>query len=252
MEFVRTVLSASLTLLREPSFLLTGLAISAAASAAVTLSGWPGPNPLKPSYAGLLTVILSILGRAWLMLSLAAMGLAILRGERASLRRQWVHVAIALEIGIVSVVLGVAVLAGTVALVVPGVYLLVLWSQAALVIVDRQARFLRAGNWSASLTDGYRLEILGIWAIVFCIFGSVELAGGGLAGTPIGALPVPVLTAIGWIWRGIAATFGAAVAAATYLELSSRAPWQPELERVRPGADARVDAVMRAAARAAE
>ncbi len=249
MEFIRAVLSDALTLLRTPAFLLPGLAISVAASGAVALSGWPGPNPLKPTYAGLLTVILSILGRGWLMLSLAAMGLAMLRGERASLGRQWVHVAVALEVGLVSLVLGIAILAGTVALIVPGVYLLVLWSQAALVIVDGQARLLAAGNWSASLTDGFRLEILGVWAIVFSGFALVELIGSAMASTPLGGLPAALLIAVTWTWRAIAATSGVALAAAIYLELSSRAPWQPELERVRPGADARVEAVMRESAR---
>jgi hypothetical protein len=43
-----------------------------------------------------------------------------------------------------------------------------------------------------------------------------------------------------WTWRALAMTFGVAMMSALYLELSSRAAWQPELERVRPGAEARM------------
>jgi len=172
-----------------------------------------------------------MLGRAWFTLTLTMMALAALRGERVSLLRQWVHVMRALEVAVVCVVLLVPIAFGTLLLIVPGVYLLLLWSQVAIVIMDNQARLFSSANWSAALTDGYRLQILGVWLIVWIVSALPPVAAASLA-TAV-ETPAAWLTWATWGWNALTHTFGIALAAATYLELSARAPWQPELARVK-------------------
>jgi hypothetical protein len=241
MDLVKAVLRSSLDLLARPSFSLPCATLALISNAIVAASGWPAPGVADmPTPRALTVIILVILGRAWLLLSFNALALAMLRGERANLLTAWVPVTVALEILIVSVALGAGVLAGTLALIVPGVYLLLLWSQSVLVIVDRQARFFAAANWSASLTDGYRMEIAVLWAIVFGGSWLVELEAAGL-GASFGKMLSPAVAMVAqWTWRALTMTFGVAMMSALYLELSSRASWQPELERVRPGADDRM------------
>ena len=167
MELVKTVLQSAIGLMARPAFAVPCASLSLVANAIVHFSGWPAPGtPGLPSAGALTAIILVILGRSWLLLSFNAVALATLRGERTHLIAAWVPVTVALEILIVLVPLGAAAMLGTVALVVPGIYMLLLWSQVVLVIVDRQARFFGAASWSASLTDGYRAEIAVLWAVV--------------------------------------------------------------------------------------
>jgi hypothetical protein len=251
MDLVRSVLRSAVSLLAKPAFAVPCAALALISNAIVHLSGWPAPGtPGLPTSRALTIVILVILGRAWLLLSFNAVALAKLRGERANLLTAWVPVTVALEILIVTVALGAGVLMGTLALIVPGIYLLLLWSQAVLVIVDRQARFFAAANWSASLTDGYRLEIAILWAVVFGGSWLVELEAASLGAAFGATLPPTVALVAQWTWRAVTMTFGVAMMSALYLELSSRASWQPELERVRPGADARLTYAARRANRA--
>lgn len=251
MEFAKTVLRVAAGLMATPSFSIPCASLALASEAIVLVSGWPGADAGElPTPQALTTIILVILGRAWLLLSFAALALAKLRGQRATLLTAWVPVTTALEILIVSIALGAGVILGTLALIVPGVYLLLLWSQAAMVIVDREARFFRAASWSGSLTDGYRREIAVVWAIVFGGSWVIDLEIRSLAASFAG-LSTAAGLALLWIWRALTMTFGVAMMAALYHELSCRAPWQPELERLRPGADARIAETMRRAKDAA-
>ena len=252
MDLVKAVLQAAAGLLATPSFSIPCAILALAANAIVYVSGWPAPGAGElPTPQALTTIILVILGRSWLLLSFGALALAMLRGQRTHLLKAWVPVTVALEILIVSVAIGAGIMLGTVALIVPGVYLLLLWSQAVMVLVDREARFFRAASWSASLTDGYRGEIAVLWAVVLGGSWAIELEVRSLATSMGAVLPPAAALVIQWSWRALTMTFGVAMMAALYHELSCRAPWQPELERIRPGADARLAHEMRRAKEAA-
>jgi hypothetical protein len=237
MAFIAAVLASTLRAWKRPAFLIPALVIALAAEVIVARLEWPlDPSGPIPTSRSITTFILVILGRAWFTLTLTMMALAALRGERVSLLRQWVHVIRALEVAVVCIALLVPIALGTLLLVVPGVYLLLLWSQAAIVILDDQARLFKSANWSASVTDGYRLHILGVWLIVWIVSALPPLAAASLEAAAADLeMPQAWLTWAAWGWNALTHTFGIALAAAMYLELSARAPWQPELERVRVG-----------------
>ena len=236
MDFVGAVFTSTLRALKHPAFLIPAFLIALAAEVIVAQLEWPlDPSGPMPTPGSITTFILVMLGRAWFTLTLTMMALAALRGERVSLLRQWVHVIRALEVAVVCVALLVPIAFGTLLFIVPGVYLLLLWSQVAIVIMDNQARLFSSANWSAALTDGYRLQILGVWLIVWIVSALPPLAAASLE-TAATALETPSvwLTWATWGWNALTHTFGIALAAAMYLELSARAPWQPEVARVKP------------------
>jgi hypothetical protein len=233
MSFVADVFASAWRAFRRPVVWIPAALLSLAADAIVHSLHWPSTDAEPPpTQRVIVTFALVILGQAWFALTVTNVALAVLRGQRAGFLRQWVHVIRALEIGLVTLVLLVPIALGTLLLIVPGVYLVLLWSQVVLVIIDDQARLFAAANWSASLTDGYRLQILGVWLVVWII--------SSLAPVPIvamGDLDVPWAAGLSlgasWAWNAITHTFGIALAAALYLELSRRAPWKPEQLRTR-------------------
>jgi len=215
-DFIRDVLAHAGTISLRPALWIPAATISLAADAVVALVNYPFRDglPPPPEHA-ITTMVIVILAKGWFSLTLARIALAILRRQHAGFLNQWVPVTAALRIAFVSLVLLAPILLGLLFLVVPGVYLLARWSQATLALIDDRATWFDAADMSNSLTAGYRPWIILIFAIVAAVAVPIDNV-------------VERLTPLAWLWRAVGSTFGAALAASMYYELSWRAPWRPE------------------------
>ncbi len=206
-EFIRDVLGEAARISLRPALWIPAVAFSLCADAVVTAVDYPFRSglPPPPEHA-ITTMVLVILAKGWFSLTLARVALAMLRGQVPGILNHWVPVTTALRIAVVSVVLLAPILLGLLLLIVPGLYLAARWSQVALLIADDEAKWFDAAEASHWLTAGRRSAILLVFAAV------------ALVTVPLGSL-VNNLTVLGWIWRAVAGTFGAALAASLYHQL---------------------------------
>lgn len=213
--------------MRRPVLFVPAVAIGVICDAAFHVNGWPRPGFVGlPAQHALTCAILIVLARSWLSLTLIAVAIALARGEPAGLLRNWVHVLRALQIAAVSGLLLVPILIGTMLFVLPGVYLLLRWSQVVPALLDRHVRMLDATRFSEAIASAFYLYILLIWAIAWAVPALVEWAAvrvnpwlAGLAIPHRGAWEMAVL----WGWEAAVGLAGIALMAALYVDLERRA-----------------------------
>jgi hypothetical protein len=211
-EFIRDVVVDAARISLRPALWIPAVAFSLSADAVVAAVNYPFQSglPPPPEHA-ITTMTLVILAKGWFSLTLARVALALLRGQVPGILNHWVPVTTALRIGVVSVALLAPTLLGLVVLIVPGLYLAARWSQVVLLMVDNQARWFDAAEASAWLTVGRRSAVL----LVFVAVAVVALPLESLANH---------ITVLAWTWRAVASTFGAALAASLYYQLTVHVP----------------------------
>jgi hypothetical protein len=175
---------------------------------------------LAPPAMALLGVILCV--RFWIGLSISATALTIMRAGYRWRPARWLSPMVALEAGLVSLVLFVPVAAALVFLIVPGIVLALRWSQAVMLIVDRRAAWLESAEASVDLTHGRRMAIFAIWLIAGAALGVAGWLGqtADEVAAAIGA-PVMLVTAIDWLFQIAADAFSLVLVAALYHALDA-------------------------------
>jgi hypothetical protein len=165
---------------------------------------------------------LAVSARFWLSLSVSMTAVDILRADRQWLPLYVVSPALTLQAAVVSLVLALPVLAGTVLLIIPGVFLALRWSQTLLLIADGRARWLGAAEASVDLVHGQKLDILALWLIVGCALGLATWFDAVVA-SMVSATGVPavVSSALSLSLRVCADAFSLALVGATYYQLDS-------------------------------
>ena len=216
---IQSVLVASWRLTWEPAvLLLTAVMTLGFRLVAEVFGAGAGYWILPPDSMIWLAIAVSV--RFWIGISVAATALLILRTDGRVRRPCWVSPSLALEAGLVALVLMLPILAGILFFIVPGVLLALRWSQVALLIVDGRARWFEAPGLSDLVTGGRRHELFTLWIIVG-IGGAVLawLVGGvaDMAQAAFGGLGVATVVELA---ATVAANaFGLALVAATYFEL---------------------------------
>ena len=223
-EFASEVLSDAIDVMREPAIAIAGAAVSLIPDVTLALLRWPFHDTrITPVESTITTMACLMLAKAWLIFTVSAMGLAWLRREPVGFLRNWVPVQTALRMIVVNVPLLVGAALASLAFVLPGVYLLAMWSQAPMAMVDGRAQWFEAANYSASLTDGYKTPIVILWiAVMFATALASALVETGLPAMGLTALVTPA----SWLLNAAFAVFGAALTAAMYSNLDERAPWK--------------------------
>jgi hypothetical protein len=232
-EFLRDVLRSTAVVMARGELLIPAAIGSLICDGVIAWARWPFvPGAVIPTRGVVVAVVLMILARACFSLTLCNVALAAMRGHRASVADQWVPVTTALRAGIVTVALMVPIALGTLLLIIPGVILMLMWSQVLMLLIDDRARFFDAAGLSESVTASYRWQILVTWVVVACACAIVELAAGTIAsaGGP-GALPEPIAIGVSWSWNIVVSVLGIALSAALYGELLRRTPWEPATVR---------------------
>jgi hypothetical protein len=115
----------------------------------------------------------------------------------------------------VAILFGLGVGIGFILLIVPGVFLLTIWSVAAPVTVIERPGVLRAFGRSRELVRGYGWPVLGVIVLVFLVSIAVSIVA-GLIATPLGD---GGRTAVQWIVNTLLAPLAALTSAVLYFTL---------------------------------
>ena len=222
-EFAAEVVRDAIDAAREPAVVIAGALVSLVPDLVLAALRWPFHDPrTTPAEPAITTMACLILAKAWLTLTVSNMALAWLRRQPVGFLRNWVPVQTALRVGVVNIPLLAAIVLGSLVFVVPGLYLLAMWSQAPLAMIDGRARWFDAANYSASLTDGYKIPLVALWVIVMVATAALTSAiGAGLPFLGLGGAVTPIT----WAVRAAMSVWGAALGAAMYFNLDERAPW---------------------------
>lgn len=167
--------------------------------------------------------IVVLLARGWLDLTLIAVGIAIARGQPAGLLRQWVHVLTALKIGAIGVVMLAGIVLGALVVVIPGVYLMLRWSQVLPSLVEGRTRVSDAMMYSETIASAHYLRILVIWALAWGVPALAAYAVRHFVSLDVWPNAVAIETLSDVAWSAVLHAFGLALIAALYVELDSRA-----------------------------
>ncbi len=227
------------TLANFPVFVLLALVLYSAPILVVTAAfGPPATRIGQPALvlgAGLASSIVSLASSALLQGALMRGVVSHLNGVKptfgACLRAGLTAAAPLVAIGLLA---GIGIVAGFVFLIVPGVFLLVLWSVAAPAQVVERVGVFRALGRSAELTAGHRWSVLGVLLVMGVLTLVIVFVGSAVGGLMIGMLSIASggLAGIGFIWGmfllqsviaalagGVAAVFSSATPAALYYGL---------------------------------
>ena len=179
-----------------------------------------GAGPLV-SVPGVLAALFSLLtGLATLLVTLAAIRIFVSdetrRVPREALTRNGLRAVLNYVVG--SIVFGIVVLLGLVALVIPGLFLLVTLAFWAVSVAVEDENFLAGFRRSWALTGGHRLRVFGLGLVVVLstTVVSVVLSLGGLFGGTLGSILLAVGSAAGGT---ITTVFTFAVLAVAYNRL---------------------------------
>jgi hypothetical protein len=182
----------------------------------------PGTAPdvhlLVRGFLSLLTAALTFLS-FWPGASLLSLAIAVARGRSTSLVDCWVPVGVYLRLVVVTIAISLVAGIGCLLLVVPGIFALVVWSQAWALMVDGRASFFDALEKSQDLTRGSRGDV---FATLLCsLMLSAVVVGVGFAVALHGALRVPSwpMTLLSALWGAPLSAFGTALSAALYVDL---------------------------------
>lgn len=132
----------------------------------------------------------------------------------AAMRSFWMLLAV----GIVS---GIAIAIGAVFLLIPGIFLALIWFVVGPVVVAERADFGQAFSRSMKLTENHRWVILGLiviyviasWVLMIPVGIIAAIAGGGLGSVS------PIATIVSAVFQALFSLIGAAGVAAVYVEL---------------------------------
>ena len=226
-EFAAELVRDAIDVARVPTVAIAGGMVSLIPDLVLAALRWPFHDPsVTPTEPAITTMACLILAKAWLTLTVWNMALAWLKRRPAGFLENWVSVQTALRLGVVNICLLAAIVLGSLMFVAPGLYLLAMWSQAPLAMIDGRARWFDAANYSASLTDGFKMPLIGLWLVVMVVTAGVTAAvSAGLPFVGLGGAVTPVT----WALRAAMSVWGAALAAATYFNLDERAPWNSEV-----------------------
>jgi len=223
-EFAGEVVRDAVDVAREPAVVIAGALVSLIPDMVLAVLRWPFHDPrITPEEPAITTMACLILAKAWLTLTVWNMALAWLKRQPVGFLRNWVPVQTALRVGVVNIPLLATIALASLAFVVPGLYLLAMWSQAPLAMVDGRARWFDAANYSASLTDGFKIPLIALWLIVMVATAALTSAiSAGLPYLGLGGAATPAM----WALRAAMSVWGAALGASMYFNLDERAPWR--------------------------
>ena len=153
----------------------------------------------------------------WPYASLLSLAIAVARGETTTFLDRWLSFSLFLRLLLVEVVAGVAMVVGFLCLVVPGVIVMVVWSQVRALLIDGRASFFDALEASQDLTRGSRPDVFAAMLCTWMLTAAVLGLGFGL-----GKLMGPAswsFTLLSFSWSAPLSAFTIAFSAALYLEL---------------------------------
>lgn len=175
--------------------LLTGIPSAIAAWGQVTMTTTP---EFIPGMAWFVGAVLNLIGSYLLQAMVLKAAVNGFNGKSTTFEAAFeVAVRMALPLLGLAIVVGLGMMVGLILLVVPAIFLAVIWSVAAPVLVAERRDVTESLRRSADLTKGHRWSVFGLmvvyvvmWWLIALVVGGLVLAVGGLAGT------TPMLTVV--------------------------------------------------------
>lgn len=167
-----------------------------------------------------ITAITFIL-QTWICLGLARTALNVAEDRPVTIWHLFALDGVTFRALLVTTLVGFSFGLGLLLLIIPGLYLLLSWSQAYWLILDNRARLFDALAFSKSLTHGHKWKLLGAYLLmgVFGISGRViETLGTKALETGRGGGAFAV-TLLGSIWSIVYFAMSTFVGVALYLQL---------------------------------
>jgi hypothetical protein len=123
------------------------------------------------------------------------------------------------EVAAAVIVAGIGIGIGLLALIIPGIILLLRWAVVAQVAAVEHQGWLPALRRSGELTRGNYMHILGLLVITGVLAGGLSLAASAI---PLGSTSGPASVALGTAVRAVAESFTALTLALLYFDLRAR------------------------------
>ena len=120
-------------------------------------------------------VALIVVAKFWVSMTITATALRVMRRGFVAAPIYWAPATTTFQIAFVTLGLTIPILAFALFLIVPGVWLALRWSQAALLILDEKADWFESAEMSADLTAGRKLDILVVWLLTGVALAAVGL-----------------------------------------------------------------------------
>ncbi len=140
--------------------------------------------------AGILTILLWFIAYFWLSAALVYGVVSDLRGNKASVGQILSGaLSVLIPVFFVSIVVGLLVAIGTIALIIPGIILYVMFWVAVPAAVVERTGVGESMKRSLELTKGYRWQIFFVMVIWIVISIVVQLVVGFAVGAPLGVTP---------------------------------------------------------------
>lgn len=151
---------------------------------------------------GILQWALSSLVDLFFGLGLARIGLNLVSGKPAEISMLFGEGRKLLPMAAASIMYYAMVIGGLILLIIPGIYLALRYSQFAAAIVDKDLGAIESLNYSARLTQGNKMNLLGLFLLCFLVViaGILALLVGLFAALPVVYLAPYV--AYRWMQRG--------------------------------------------------
>lgn len=137
-------------------------------------------------WSGILNLVFYVIG-LWIMVGLLKIVISIFDGGAPKVEELFAHNDLIWKYFLVTVCYGLIVFLGLVLLIVPGVYLLVKYIFAPLLVVDKGLSVSEAFKESARMTEGVKWKILklALVCILLIILGFIALGVGLLVSIPV-------------------------------------------------------------------
>ena len=124
----------------------------------------------------ILVGVVAMLGCTWLGIGLMIYTLKVTRGQPATVGDLFSGGPYLWRVFGAQIVIGLATFVGTLLCVVPGVILGLMWSQAILLIIDRNLGVFESLSRSSELTNGNKLNLFVIWLVVSLVTSALNSA----------------------------------------------------------------------------
>jgi hypothetical protein len=153
----------------------------------------------------------------WPYGSLLSLAIAVARGETSSFLDRWLSLGLFLRLLLVEVVAGLVMVVGLLCFLVPGVFVMIVWSQVRALLVDGRASFFDALEASQNLTRGSRPDVFAAMLCMWMLSAAVLGLGFGF-----GKIMGPTswsFTLLSLSWSAPLSAFSTAFSAALYIEV---------------------------------
>lgn len=153
------------------------------------------PNPTEGGMEKLFIELIVFVASTFVSMGYLKSLLMIERGEKVEFQDLFGHTKYFGRYVVTSLLYGVLIGVGLILLLIPGIYLALKYSQAAMLVLDKDVRIGEAFTKSGMMTKGVKWKLVGFYLsiIIVALLGFLALGVGVLITVPVASLAVVVV-----------------------------------------------------------